>query len=52
MRYGHSELNELVGNLRLRVLQLVFEEAVAMIELLSQRKLCHLVVDLSQLLHF
>jgi hypothetical protein len=51
MRYGHSELDELVGDLRLRILQLVFEEAVAMVELLSQCKLSHLVVDLGQLLH-
>ena len=51
MSNGHAELNELVLDLALRVLNLVFQEAITVVELLTHVKLSHLVVDLGKLLH-
>ena len=47
----HTQLKQLFVHLLLRVLELVSQELVLMLKLLSESHLGHLVVDLGELLH-
>ena len=51
VRHRHAHLDEALLDLFLRILELIFELGVLLLELLRQRQLSHLVVHLSKLLH-
>lgn len=47
----HAHLNQFVLKLLGRILQIIFQKMVSMLQLLSSCELSHLVVDLGKLLH-
>jgi hypothetical protein len=52
MGLWQTDFHQLVSHLLLRVLELVHQSVISSVDLLTERKFSHFVVDHSQLLHF